>query len=221
MGIFLSPVLILCYLGVHGDISLPHVFFKLGLLVLLPICVGQYLQAYVTTAKDFVKHHKGYFKQTQEYCLVFIVYTVFCKTFLNGCDASASDVVLMAALEFCMLTTGMVLAWVALRALFPREPRLQVTGVFGCTHKTLSMGIPLIHAIYENNPRLGLYTLPLLIWHPMQLVLGTAVAPRLAAYVERREEELQREDEEGGKSEADEKGSSESDVSTHLLSSVA
>jgi len=30
-----------------------------------------------------------------------------------------------------------------------------------------------------------LYTLPLLIWHPMQLVLGTAVAPRIKAYVQK------------------------------------
>ena len=63
-------------------------------------------------------------------------------------------------------------------------------GLFGCTHKTVAMGVPLINAIYEDNPLVGLYTLPLLIWHPMQLVLGTAVAPRVADYVKRRQEEL-------------------------------
>lgn len=52
------------------------------------------------------------------------------------------------------------------------------------------MGVPLINAIYESNPMVGLYTLPLLIWHPMQLVLGPAVAPRVASYVQRKEEAL-------------------------------
>jgi hypothetical protein len=46
------------------------------------------------------------------------------------------------------------------------------------------MGVPLINAIYESDPLVGLYTLPLLIWHPMQLVLGSFLAPRLAAFVE-------------------------------------
>ena len=46
------------------------------------------------------------------------------------------------------------------------------------------MGIPLINAIYEGSPALALYTLPLLIWHPMQLVIGTFLSPRLLAWVE-------------------------------------
>ena len=83
-----------------------------------------------------------------------------------------------------------ILAWVLLRILFRNEPKLQAMGLFGCTHKTVAMGVPLINAIYEDNPLVGLYTLPLLIWHPMQLVLGTAVAPRVADYVKRRQEEL-------------------------------
>jgi hypothetical protein len=36
----------------------------------------------------------------------------------------------------------------------------------------------------------GLYTLPLLIWHPMQLVIGTFLAPKLAKFVEREHERL-------------------------------
>jgi len=54
----------------------------------------------------------------------------------------------------------------------------------------------LINAIYEDNPLVGMYTLPLLIWHPMQLVLGTAVAPHVAAYVKTKQELLAREKEE-------------------------
>jgi sodium/bile acid cotransporter 7 len=55
------------------------------------------------------------------------------------------------------------------------------------------MGVPLINAIYENNANVGLYTLPLLIWHPMQLVIGSALAPRIADWVEREEKRLEAE----------------------------
>ena len=202
MGVFLSPALILGYLGVQGQINLGDVFLKLGLRVVLPIAIGQFLQKFVAPVKEFVKRYKKYFKKAQEYCLVFIVYTVFCKTFKNGSDASVGDIFLMIAMQFVMLTLVMALAWMTLRVLFRNEPKLQAMGLFGCTHKTVAMGVPLINAIYEDNPLVGLYSLPLLIWHPMQLVLGTAVAPRVAAYVTRREKELglnvEDEDEEEG-----------------------
>jgi hypothetical protein len=58
-------------------------------------------------------------------------------------------------------------------------------GLYGSTEKSLAMGIPLINAIYEHNPKVGLYVLPLLIWHPLQLILGSALAPHFAKSVER------------------------------------
>ena len=104
----------------------------------------------------------------------------------------------MIALQFLMLCVVMILAWTCLRLLFRNEPKLQAMGLFGCTHKTVAMGVPLINAIYESNPSVGLYTLPLLIWHPMQLVVGSFVAPYINAYVKRREEVLQKEKSEDG-----------------------
>jgi len=135
VGVFLSPALILMYLGVQGQIDLGNVFMKLGLKVVLPIAIGQVLQKFVPPAKEFVKKYKKYFKKAQEWCLVFIVYTVFCKTFASGSDTNVGDIFLMIALQFVMLTVVMSLAWILLRILFRNEPKLQAMGVFGCTHK--------------------------------------------------------------------------------------
>jgi sodium/bile acid cotransporter 7 len=63
-------------------------------------------------------------------------------------------------------------------------------GLFGCTHKSLAVGVPLVNTIYELDPNLSLYTLPLLIWHPMTLVIGSALTSRLAAFVEQENERL-------------------------------
>jgi len=71
----------------------------------------------------------------------------------------------------------MVLAWFVVGFLFRKEPELRVVGMFGCVQKTISLGIPLITSIYEGAPNLGMYTLPLLIWHPMQLVVGSSIVP--------------------------------------------
>mmetsp|Transcript_18996 Transcript_18996/g.20459 ORF Transcript_18996/g.20459 Transcript_18996/m.20459 type:complete len:128 (+) Transcript_18996:329-712(+) len=73
---------------------------------------------------------------------------------------------------------------VSLETFFWKGAHLACDGfVWVCTHKTVAMGIPLINAIYDGNPAIALYTLPLLIWHPMQLVVGTFLSPRLFAWV--------------------------------------
>ena len=190
IGVFLSPVLILGYLGVTGDVDLLDVFYKLALRVMAPVIVGQLLQKFCPPVVEFNKKYKPYFKKAQQLTLVFIVYTVFCRTFSEENESNVLDVLIMIVLQFILLCSLMTLAWYTLKLLFPNEPTLRVMGLFGCTHKTVAMGVPLINAIYENNPLVGLYTLPLLIWHPMQLVLGSYLAPKLNAWVQSEKERL-------------------------------
>jgi len=188
----LSPVLILGYLGVTGDIDLVEVFYKLALRVVVPVMVGQIVQKTMPRVVAYYKTNKKYFKKFQEYCLVFIVYTVFCRTFDDdGSDSSSiGDIFLMIVFVFVLLVLYMIVAWQLLGALYGDRPRMRVMGLYGCTHKTVAMGVPLINAIYEDDESIGLYTLPLLIWHPMQLVIGTFLSPRLVSYVRREEMRL-------------------------------
>ena len=98
LGVFLSPVLILGYLGVTGDIDLLEVFYKLALRVVLPVVVGQVLQKTSKAVVEYVQKHKKRFKAAQQHCLVFIVYTVFCKTFEDESSSSIGDIFLMSKL---------------------------------------------------------------------------------------------------------------------------
>jgi len=191
VGVFLSPILILGYLGVTSNIDLASVFYQLAIRVVAPVIVGQLLQKFFKRVVAFVdKYNNPYFKQAQQYALVFIVYTVFCDTFASGSNTSVGDIFIMVAFQFILLAGVMVLSWYFLKLLFPRKPKLRVMGLFGCTHKTVAMGIPLINALYNTNPDIGLYTLPLLIWHPMQLLLGSFLSPYLAAFVQREQARL-------------------------------
>jgi len=96
VGVFLSPILILMYLGVSGDIDLLSVFIKLAIRVLLPVTVGQLIQKTSPAVVVFVAKHKPKFKKVQQYLLVFIVYTVFCRTFESESDSSVGDIFLMS-----------------------------------------------------------------------------------------------------------------------------
>jgi sodium/bile acid cotransporter 7 len=192
LGVFVSPVLILGYLGVTGDIDLLTVFYKLALRVVVPVALGQVVQKTMPKVVLLYKTYKKRWKKLQEYLLVFIVYTVFGRTFDddNDNDSNVGDIFLMILFVFLLLVSFMLVSWYMLGVLYADQPEMRVMGLFGCTHKTVAMGVPLINAIYEDDPAVGLYTLPLLIWHPMQLVIGTFLAPRLAAFVEREKERL-------------------------------
>jgi sodium/bile acid cotransporter 7 len=201
IGVFLSPMLILGYLGVSGDVALWDVFYKLALRVVLPVSFGQILQKFSPAVVAFAKEHKKRFTKAQQLALVFIVYTVFCQTFSSEDEnVAVADIFIMIAIQFCLLCLVMSLSWVFLKLLFANEPTLRVMGLFGCTQKTVALGVPLINAIYENDTNVGLYTLPLLIWFPMQLVLGSFLAPKLLKWVEAEKARLgeEGEDDNGG-----------------------
>lgn len=51
-------------------------------------------------------------------------------------------------------------------------------------HLFQAFGLPLIGAMYENDPNVGLYTLPLLIWHPLQLFISSALVPKLKLFMQ-------------------------------------
>jgi solute carrier family 10 (sodium/bile acid cotransporter), member 7 len=190
LGVFLSPLLILGYLGVTGDVDLGEIFYKLVLRVVVPLAVGQVLQKFSKTVADFVQKYKAALSKSQMYALIFIVYTVFCETFSTGTTVSAAEFVLVLLLQAILLISFMIAAWFGLKLVFPKEPRLRVTGVYGCTFKTVSLGVPLINAMYEGSPNVAMYILPLLMWYPMQLAIGSIMAPRLYKFVQQQVEEL-------------------------------
>jgi solute carrier family 10 (sodium/bile acid cotransporter), member 7 len=91
---------------------------------------------------------------------------------------------------FLCMTSCMALAWFTMKLLFNKEPGLRVMGVYGCTQKTIALGIPLILAIFGGSPDISLYTLPILIWHPMQLVVGSSLVPKFQKFMVTEKERL-------------------------------
>eukprot|EP00970_Alexandrium_tamarense_P008650 scaffold1652_cov177-Alexandrium_tamarense.AAC.5 len=190
VGILLSPVLILCYLGVSSHVEKAEVFLKLSLKVALPLLVGQIVHNFVPHAKEMATNHKTRFKQVQSFAMAFIVFTTFSKLWANGSGTGILDVMLMGAIQTLIICILMLWVWLSLRLFFPEEPKLHATGLFICTSKTMPMGIPLINALYEDDPNLALYTLPLLIWYPLTILVGSFLAPFVLDYVIRQEMKL-------------------------------
>lgn len=184
IGIFLSPALLLLYINVKGDIDVGQVFIKLILRVVLPTVAGQILQK-TTAILEWMAQHKRFVKQLHQFSMGFIVYTIFCRTFQGEREGKLSQIFLMIAFQLVLLISLMCLAW---GSMFWASPKQRVFGIFGCTHKTMAIGILLVDAIFGESPQTGLYALPLLVYHPMQLVLGTMAVPHLAKFVDKKGE---------------------------------
>ena len=206
IGIFISPIYIFQLLGVEGNVSLSDVLLKLTYKVILPTLFGQIIQS---LPYDYIKNYflipmKPYWKRIQETCLVLIVLNAFSNTFSSNINIGVYDILIMF---LCMGLTQILiytLVWYTSSISFDYSHNSnnnnncnkfckfeklnikdRITALFCCTHKTLAMGIPLITTIYDNgsNNNIGLYTIPLLIYHPSQIVYGSIMAPYLKEMV--------------------------------------
>jgi solute carrier family 10 (sodium/bile acid cotransporter), member 7 len=116
---------------------------------------------------------------------------VFCRRFnKGGKNMGFGPVAIIILFIFLNMVFCMALVWYIMKLLFKDKPGLRVMGLFGCTQKTIALGIPLITTIFAKDPNLTLYTLPILIWHPMQLVVGSTLVPRLQKFVASENERL-------------------------------
>jgi len=136
-------------------------------------------------------------KLISELSLLFIIYAAFCRLFENARTTSVFAetkpilIVNMVIIQFFGLVFVMIVAWLSLNLIFgnSHNKKLIVMGFFGCTQKTLALGLPLMNAVVGHNPHLGLYTLPLIVWHFFQIVLGSALIPILAKWIAASESE--------------------------------
>jgi uncharacterized membrane protein YphA (DoxX/SURF4 family) len=166
-------------------VDLPDVYLKLTLRAVVPLLAGILVKKVWRWAHDVFERYIWWFKKSQEYALVYIVYTVFCKAFLAGSNTRFADICLLIFLVFILMVMLATIAWYALKVLYRNEPELRVMGFYGCPQKTIALGIPLIASMFGGSPHQSEYTLPILIWHPMQLILGSLLVPTLLRFVNR------------------------------------
>jgi predicted Na+-dependent transporter len=69
VGVILSPLLILAYLGIQGNVNVGEVFIKLALRVLLPVIVGQVLQKTTNVYEALYQPHKKVIAKMQQLLL--------------------------------------------------------------------------------------------------------------------------------------------------------
>lgn len=180
IGIFATPLwmsLMLKSSGQHMDVA--GVFIDLVIWLVLPLIVGHLLRPLIG---GFLARHKKLTQIADRGAILILVYTSFCDSFARHIWSGNRPATLLLVAAATLL-----LFFLVLNLLLAASKRLGVDAparaavVFCGTKKSLATGVPMAALIFANHPSsLGLILLPIMIYHPLQLLICTPLAARWA-----------------------------------------
>lgn len=177
IGIVLTPAWVAWVMKTSGGAPpiLPVVLDLLRWLV-LPLALGQALRPLLG---QWALQHKARISLVDRVTILLLVYTSFCDSFKQGVwtGRAGGQLALLTGVCLALFAVVMFVTSAASRALgFPREDR--IAAMFCGSKKTLASGVPMAKLIFGAHPGLGLILLPIMIYHPLQLVICGLLAQR-------------------------------------------
>jgi len=183
LGVVLTPWLVVRLVGAHGAIAGVDVLKKLTQKVVLPLLAGQLLRL-LPAAPDLIKANKKRLSRTSESLLLLTVFTTFCDTFLQGTVLAPSTVAALLGLVASTHLFFLAAAWVASGWACGRDAMADRVAILYCaTQKTLALGLPLLRILFQGRADLAVLCTPLLLQHPLQLIVGSLLQPVLSRRV--------------------------------------
>ena len=174
LGIFVTPMSIMIATGRHAAAPAGTVAMQLAWQVAAPVALGQLLQTVARRPIAKVRHWLG---RSSVFLLLALIYVVFCDSLSRGFAVSAGYVLAAVLIAAALHGALIALAFGLSRPAIWRFSRPRRTAAIICsTQKTAALGLPLLSILYRDDSSIGLVALPLLIYHPLQLlVAGAAV----------------------------------------------
>lgn len=177
IGIVVTPLWVAWVMKTTGEARpvLPVVVDLLQWLV-LPLTVGQLLRPWLGA---WAQRHKPKIGLVDRMTILLLVYTSFCDSFQQGVWSGNGGGQLLGVATICAALFGLVMLLTSLASKafgFNREDR--VVAIFCGSKKTLASGVPMAKLIFGTHPGIGLILLPIMIYHPLQLVVCGLLAQR-------------------------------------------
>ncbi|CAF1676963.1 unnamed protein product [Rotaria magnacalcarata] len=181
LGTMLTPILLYMMLGgtfVGTQHSFIHVLISLSSTILLPISIGQLFRIYFPIA---VNRIMPYSNIINNWILLGNIYVTFCQTFKQHGSLD------LTFINFIILfTTILVIQILLIAVLFFAcqkshvRPNDTIAIIFCGSQKSLTSGMPILQMIFPDNISI---TIPLLIYHPMQIILGNYLTGRFQRWL--------------------------------------
>ncbi|XP_055240085.1 sodium/bile acid cotransporter 7 isoform X2 [Gorilla gorilla gorilla] len=182
LGIIITPLLLLLFLGSSSSVPFTSIFSQLFVTVVVPLIIGQIVRRYI---KDWLERKKPPFGAISSSVLLMIIYTTFCDTFSNpNIDLDKFSLVLILFIIFSIQLSFMLLTFIfSTRNNSGFTPADTVAIIFCSTHKSLTLGIPMLKIVFAGHEHLSLISVPLLIYHPAQILLGSVLVPTIKSWM--------------------------------------
>jgi len=182
LGVVLTPLWLSFVLGATGSgLPLGKVILDLVLWLVLPLTLGQLSRPLLG---ELAARHKKRLNLVDRGTILVLVYTSFCDSFEAGVFLSQGPLalVLTVAVSFVLLfaVLGVTSQWSRWLG-FPEEDR--IAAIFCGSKKTLASGVPMARLIFGQHPGLSMILLPIMIYHPLQLLVCTWLAGKWARRV--------------------------------------
>lgn len=177
LGVFLTPLWVGLLLHTRGE-ALPVAAAVQDLLLwlLLPLGAGQALRRWVGKG---VERFRSLSSGLDRAIVLFLVYTSMADSVHSGVfrvhgPTKFGGIVLLCAGLLVLLkgSSWLLGGWIVTS----REDR--ISAFFCGSQKTLAAGVPMAHVIFGTSPALGPLLLPILVYHPLQLIAGAWFAER-------------------------------------------
>ncbi|HEY0967314.1 MAG TPA: bile acid:sodium symporter family protein [Opitutaceae bacterium] len=179
LGVFITPLWVTWLMQAGGQSQpLGPVVREIIVLLLVPLVLGQAARSVLRAWADARKKRLG---DLNSGLILFIVFAAFC----NSVEARVwsqygFDVTLVAfagVIIIFALATGLV---EVLARLLRLDRADRIAASFCAPQKTLASGVPLAKVIFGAHPGLGLILLPIMFYHPLQLLVCGLLAGRWA-----------------------------------------
>lgn len=171
LGIFITPLLLFMIVGVSSDVPVTKIVSTLTITVVFPLVVGQVTRQFI---KDWMQRTKPPFGTISSSMLLLIIYTTFCDTFSSNMGTLGFKDIFAtgASILFIQLSFVSFIFFLTTKFKLGYTPGDVVALMFCATHKSLTLGMPMLKIIYAGDDHLPLISIPLLFYHPTQILLG-------------------------------------------------
>lgn len=179
LGIFLTPLLVSFVVGSgSGGIDLGATLLDLCAMLLLPLVLGQLVRPLLGR---FFARHKRYTNIVDKVVILLLVYAAFCNSMVSGMWQQQGAAVILGAFIGSALLLAAIL-WMTTRTAraLKFSTADEIAAVFCASKKSLAAGAPMAALIFGANPGLGLILLPIMIYHPLQLIVCSVMAENYA-----------------------------------------
>lgn len=177
MGVVLTPLLVHELMRTAGQsASIGPLMLKITLLTLLPFAAGMAARKLVC---QWVDQQKNWVTRISNTVIVFMVYSAFCDSFVEKVwqqhgGGTAARLFLCVLLLFAGMS-GLIYS--TCRALGLSREDL-ISAYFCSVKKTLAMGVPLAMLIFGAGSDVSLILLPIMMYHPLQILVNGLLADR-------------------------------------------